>query len=61
MIDTIVGVITAIAFGILIFWASQPVSRKWFEFPKYKMLEDDERFSEFDEDRDQREGDSSEI
>jgi hypothetical protein len=51
MIDTIVGVITAIAFGILIFWASRPVARKWFEFPKYKMLEDDKRFSEFDEDR----------
>jgi len=51
MIDTIVGVITAIAFGILIFWIFRPVARKWFEFPKYKMLEDNERFSEFDEDR----------
>jgi hypothetical protein len=61
MIDTIVGVITAIAFGMLMFWASQPVARKWFEFPKYKMLEDDMRFSEFDEDQDQRGGDSSEI
>jgi hypothetical protein len=61
MIDTIVGAITAIAFGIFIFWASQPVTRKWFEFPKYKMLEDDRRFSEFDEDPDQRGGDTSEI
>jgi hypothetical protein len=41
MINTIVGVITLIAFGILIFWASRPVARKWFESPKYKMLEDD--------------------
>jgi hypothetical protein len=61
MINTIVGVITAIAFGILIFWVSQPVARKWFEFPKYKMLEDDKRFSEFDEDRDPREGDSPKL
>jgi hypothetical protein len=60
MINAIVGVITAIVFGILIFWASRPVARKWFEFPKYKMLEDDKRFSEFDEDRDPREGDSPE-
>ena len=61
MINTIVGLITAIAFGILIFWAFRPVARKWFEFPKYKMLEDDKRFSEFDEDRDPHEGDSSKI
>jgi hypothetical protein len=61
MIDTIVGVIIAIAFGILIFWAFRPVARKWFEFPKYKMLEDDKRFSEFDEDWDPHEGDSSKI
>jgi hypothetical protein len=61
MINTIVGVITAIAFGGLIFWVSQPVARKWFEFPKYKMLEDDKRFSEFDEDRDPREGDSPKL
>jgi hypothetical protein len=61
MIDTIVGVITAIAFGILIFWAFRPVARKWFEFPKYKMLEDDKRFSEFDEDRDPHERDSPKI
>jgi hypothetical protein len=61
MIDTIVGVITAIAFGILMFWAFRPVARKWFEFPKYKMLEDDKRFSEFDEDRDPREGGSPKL
>ena len=61
MINTIVEVITAIAFGILIFWIFRPVARKWFEFPKYKMLEDDRRFSEFDEDPDQRGGDTSEI
>jgi hypothetical protein len=46
--------ITAIAFGILMFWAFRPVARKWFEFPKYKMLEDDKRFSEFGEDLDPR-------
>jgi hypothetical protein len=61
MIDTIVGVITAIAFGILIFWIFRPVAREWFEFPKYKMLEDDKRFYEFDEDRDPRGGDSPKI
>ena len=58
MINTIVEVITLSAFGILIFWAFRPVAREWFEYPKYKMLEDDERFSEFDEDRDSREEDS---
>jgi hypothetical protein len=41
MINIVVGVITAIAFGILIFWALRPAAREWFEFPKYKMLEDD--------------------
>lgn len=56
MINTIVAVITAIAFGILMFWAFRPVARKWFEFPKYKMLEDDKRFSEFGEDLNPREG-----
>jgi hypothetical protein len=61
MINAIVGVITAIAFGTLIFWAFRPVARKWFEFPKYKMLEDDKRFSEFDEERDPREGDGPNI
>ena len=57
MINTIVEVITGTAFGILIFWAFRPVAREWFEYPKYKMLEDDKRFSEFDEDRDPRGGD----
>jgi hypothetical protein len=56
MIDTIVEVITATAFGILIFWAFRPSAREWFEFPKYKMLEDNERFSEFDEDRESVKG-----
>jgi hypothetical protein len=41
------------------FW--RPSAREWFEFPKYKMLEDDKRFSQFDEDRDPREGDSQKI
>ena len=54
MIDIIVGVISAIAFGTLIFWAIRPVARKWFEFPKYKMLEDEKRFSELEADRDRR-------
>jgi hypothetical protein len=61
MINIIVAVITAIVFGILIFWAFRPVARKWFEFPKYKMLEDDRRFSELDEDRDRRTGDGPKI
>jgi hypothetical protein len=56
MINAIVGVITAIACGILIFWAFRPVTRKLFEFPKYKMLEDDKRFSESPEDLDPHEG-----
>jgi hypothetical protein len=46
MIDIIVGAITAIAFGCLLYWAFRPAIRQWFEFPKYKMLEDEGRFSE---------------
>jgi hypothetical protein len=49
MINIIVGVITAITFGILILWALKPAAREWFEFPKYKMLEDERRFAEFDD------------
>jgi cbb3-type cytochrome oxidase subunit 3 len=58
MIDIIVTVITAIAFGCLLYWAFRPSVRKWFEFPKYKMLEDERRFSEADKERDPREGES---
>jgi hypothetical protein len=56
MIDIIVTVITAIAFGCLLYWAFRPSVRRWFEFPKYKMLEDERRFSEPDKERDPREG-----
>jgi hypothetical protein len=56
MIDIIVGIITAIAFGCLLYWAFRPSVRKWFEFPKYKMLEDERRFSEADTERDPCEG-----
>ena len=48
MIDIIVGVITAIALGCLLYWAFRPAVRQWFEFPKYKMLEDEKRFSGLD-------------
>lgn len=48
MIDIIVGVITAIALGCLLYWAFRRAVRQWFEFPKYKMLEDERRFSESD-------------
>jgi hypothetical protein len=58
MIDIIVTVITAIAFGSLLYWAFRPAVRKWFEFPKYKMLEDERRFSEADKAREAREGDA---
>ena len=58
MIDIIVAVITAIAFGCLFYWAFHPSVRKWFEFPKYKMLEDERRFSDADKERDPREGES---
>jgi hypothetical protein len=58
MIDIIVTVITAIAFGSLLYWAFCPAVRKWFEFPKYKMLEDERRFSEADKAREAREGDA---
>jgi hypothetical protein len=58
MIDIIVTVITAIAFGCLLYWAFRPSVRRWFEFPKYKMLEDERRFSEADKERDSREGES---
>lgn len=47
MIDIIVSIITAIALGCLLYWAFRPAVRQWFEFPKYKMLEDEKRFSEF--------------
>ena len=46
MIDVIVGAITVIALGCLFCWAFRPSVRQWFEFPKYKMLEDERRFSE---------------
>ena len=58
MIDIIVGVIGGIAFGTLIFWVIRPVARKWFEFPKYKMLEDEKRFSELEAGRDPRTADN---
>ena len=58
MIDIIVGVISAIAFGTLILWAIRPAARKWFEFPKYKMLEDEKRFSELEAGRDRRPADN---
>lgn len=45
MIDIIVSVITAIALGCLFFWAFRPSVRQWFEFPKYKMLQDERRFA----------------
>ena len=57
MIDIIVGVITAIALGCLLYWAFRPSVRQWFEFPKYKMLEDERRFSGSDKERDPGEGD----
>jgi hypothetical protein len=43
---------------ISVCWAFRPVARKWFEFPKYKILEDDKRFSQFDDDRDRRKGEN---
>ena len=58
MIDIIVSAITAIALGCLLYWAFRPAVRQWFEFPKYKMLEDERRFSEADKAREAREGDS---
>ena len=58
MIDIIVSVITAIALGCLLYWAFRPAVRQWFEFPKYKMLEDERRFSDVDKVREAREGDS---
>ena len=58
MIDLIVSIISAIALGCLLCWAFRPAIRQWFEFPKYKMLEDEKRFSGSDKERDPREGDS---
>ncbi len=57
MIDIIVGAITVIAFGCLLYWGLRPSVRQWFEFPKYKMLEDERRFSELAEVRDPRTAD----
>jgi hypothetical protein len=59
MINIIVGVITAVAFGCLLYWAFRPSVRKWFEFPKYKMLEDERRFSELDKESDRSQANSS--
>lgn len=52
MINVIVGVISVVAFGCLLYWALRPSIREWFEFPKYKMLADERRFSESDKKRD---------
>jgi hypothetical protein len=56
MIDIIVSVITALALGCLLYWAFRPDVRQWFEFPKYKMLEDERRFSQAAKERNPREG-----
>ena len=61
MINIIVGFVSVVVFAILIFWAFRPMARTWFEFPKYKMLEDYRRFSEFDEDLDPGERGSSKF
>jgi hypothetical protein len=58
MINVIVGVITAVAFGCLLYWAFRPSVRKWFEFPKYKMLEVERRFSELDKESDRSQANS---
>jgi hypothetical protein len=58
MINIIVGVITVAAFGCLLYWALGPSAREWFEFPKYKMLEDERRFSELDKESDRSQADT---
>jgi hypothetical protein len=45
MINMIVFVITALGVMVLLLWAFRPSFREWIERPKYKMLEDDRRFS----------------
>jgi hypothetical protein len=45
MINIIVGIITGIAVGFLLLWICRPSLREWFEMPKYKMLEEEKRFS----------------
>jgi hypothetical protein len=52
MINIIVGVITAVASGCLLYWAFRPSAREWFEYPKFKMLADERRFSGSDKERD---------
>jgi hypothetical protein len=59
MIDIIVGTISAVALGCLLYWASRPVARHWFEFPKYKMLEDEKRFSGLGEESDRSQANRS--
>jgi hypothetical protein len=58
VINIIVGVITAGAFGCLLYWAFRPSAREWFEFPKHKMLEEEKRFSELDKESDRSQADS---
>ncbi|WP_263368064.1 hypothetical protein [Edaphobacter bradus] len=52
MINIIVGIITAMAVGFLVFWIFRPSFRRWVELPKYKMLEEERRFSDVRRDQD---------
>ena len=61
MIDIIVSVITALGLGCLLYWAFRPAVRQWFEFPKYKMLEDEKRYSGLDKESDSSKANSPKL
>jgi hypothetical protein len=53
MINVIVIVVTIIAAGLLLVWILRPGFRKWVERPKYTMLENDQRFRDTEQPRDE--------
>jgi hypothetical protein len=45
MINIIVSVCTAIGAVFMLVWMLRPAFRGWVEFPKYRMLANERRFS----------------
>jgi hypothetical protein len=47
MINFIVGTVSAMAVGFVLFWIFRPSFRKWVEQPKYTVLENHRQFREW--------------
>ena len=45
MINSIVSACTAIGMVFILVWMLRPAFRGWVEFPKYRMLANERRFS----------------